>query len=1188
MLTTNQVRPAHRAEHKEMSVDDDFETAAVAVSHFIGTEAKGVDLREYKNWYSNQALEALAYAEPTQHSVVRGLLTNDYAIENFSFTAQLLRFFLFQTGVEASFACFMAKEPASFDSSHYIFGAFIGNKTLLLINPTGNATRGLKEVLLVKASLGIENLYLCETKTQKEEKLVSCGPIGIELMRHFSQKFSRSEVRGIESELQALSQETAKGEYKSIDFSKSCFLPASLQALIDEVSPVEYQRKVIAIRQQHLDLIKRGQQGKNEYILINRYLLEGEKFSIFQPLATQEINALKEKLKEKPERSTSILSARSAASALAAGAQVERKRVAFIPSAGSSSLSLTETHDEKDGKLADSSSPLSALPPQGASQVSAFKVASLLGFFDKNPRHPLSVERKDEVIKRGHKNLDEVCGISRESLSTFKDEVTQLLCSHTYAKEEIEKWEKGTCPECRAPFKAQMKLLKGECKSEEELHTYINAAVNKNLAIALKQVMSCYHEKIDILQILKWAKQCILEDKVDSLGVLLQFCKNNINSFFKDNDWALIHYAVVRGSHAALILVITVGAEVNNISVSGDSPLLLAIRALDKDKVKTLIESGADKYQDGSRQLITPPEHKGPKLIYAVYEVSKIFQLKYAGLLDSYFLMLQVENRQCLLGSVLRRDDHFEVYRDIDTHFHAIRSRSRSLFDLFAEHKSTKLELDAEKITVAKALKIVSREVIDVCKEIFCDFKFCSRSLFDELAKTENSIALTAASEAKCESYLQAELSAVEISNLVQATQKINAFRGERLKEIELLINQTKAVYNEEDRVNKTHYPLSMTELHYACKRGDEMQVFHLLKANANPNIKCGQGYTPLMYVAEHKGGQDLGDSLSHLQLFFSFGEEQANAIINELTNDKVLYMRESWHLPRLYKVNEEEFSKKTPDYFEALAQKYTKKAGDGLRLKELLKITQADFVMKLLLEKGASIEEKSSYQLTALEQALANLQSNSCRTLLLLGAAPSVNPSSVRDLSSLGMFLNIYEGVKKLKSSILPLSPILQDLSQILHDWQEIKWPLDDLDAKDSSGQTILFIAIRKRKTTIVKLFLENEASCLICCEEGLYPYDVAKDLNVDHSDDRETCKALEDLLETATLAQLAKLADSEHLDLRERLMKVLQEREFERIELPSDDENEGDEDDDQEMEFESADMEDEGSSYSPGRRRR
>lgn len=49
-----------------------------------------------------------------------------------------------------------------------------------------------------------------------------------------------------------------------------------------------------------------------------------------------------------------------------------------------------------------------------------------------------------------------------------------------------------------------------------------------------------------------------------------------------------------------------------------------------------------------------------------------------------------------------------------------------------------------------------------------------------------------------------------------------------------------------------------------------------------------------------------------------------------------------------------------------------------------------------------------------------------------------------------------------------------------------------------------------------------------------------------LDHQDEEQACKALEKILEKATLEQLSRIDEDQHRDLRERLLNTHKEREI------------------------------------------
>jgi len=58
--------------------------------------------------------------------------------------------------------------------------------------------------------------------------------------------------------------------------------------------------------------------------------------------------------------------------------------------------------------------------------------------------------------------------------------------------------------------------------------------------------------------------------------------------------WSALHYAAIKGHSKIVAMLITKGANVNEPSPDGDTPLILAVRSGDVDTVQALIRAGAD------------------------------------------------------------------------------------------------------------------------------------------------------------------------------------------------------------------------------------------------------------------------------------------------------------------------------------------------------------------------------------------------------------------------------------------------------------------------------------------------------------------------------------------------------------------------------------------------------------------
>ena len=58
--------------------------------------------------------------------------------------------------------------------------------------------------------------------------------------------------------------------------------------------------------------------------------------------------------------------------------------------------------------------------------------------------------------------------------------------------------------------------------------------------------------------------------------------------------WSALHYAAIKGHSKIVAMLVTKGANVNEPSPDGDTPLILAVRSGDVDTVQALIRAGAD------------------------------------------------------------------------------------------------------------------------------------------------------------------------------------------------------------------------------------------------------------------------------------------------------------------------------------------------------------------------------------------------------------------------------------------------------------------------------------------------------------------------------------------------------------------------------------------------------------------
>jgi ankyrin repeat protein len=66
------------------------------------------------------------------------------------------------------------------------------------------------------------------------------------------------------------------------------------------------------------------------------------------------------------------------------------------------------------------------------------------------------------------------------------------------------------------------------------------------------------------------------------------------NANVNQAGWSALHYAAIKGHSKIVSLLISKGAQVNQHSPDGDTPLISAVRSGDVDTVQALIRAGAD------------------------------------------------------------------------------------------------------------------------------------------------------------------------------------------------------------------------------------------------------------------------------------------------------------------------------------------------------------------------------------------------------------------------------------------------------------------------------------------------------------------------------------------------------------------------------------------------------------------
>jgi hypothetical protein len=153
---------------------------------------------------------------------------------------------------------FISFEPAETNKvQHYVFGVLdVNSQRLMIVNPTGETTHQefYDQLKVIKEKYSLE-IALSTTAIQHHEKPISsCGPLCVELMRHFM----NINIQELHEFIRDTGKPAVKQglRYQSFSLASSSYLPESLLGL-DEEKNEDYRQHVLNIRQKiHLTLLR--------------------------------------------------------------------------------------------------------------------------------------------------------------------------------------------------------------------------------------------------------------------------------------------------------------------------------------------------------------------------------------------------------------------------------------------------------------------------------------------------------------------------------------------------------------------------------------------------------------------------------------------------------------------------------------------------------------------------------------------------------------------------------------------------------------------------------------------------------------------------------------------------------------------------------------------------------------------
>ena len=306
---------------KSMTSDERKESLSfVSFGHKMAPFPTDVEEVVTQNWYNEDRIEAIIFSEiPLLREALRVVFTStakSFGGQQYTWVNQLksLRFLMPQIG--AKYACFITLAPGG-GSNHYILGLLLGT-SLLVVDPVGESRHldFYTELASIQDEMKLQTVYISHTLLQREESLISCGPISVELMRHISQLSAGKIKQALQSASSTKkSRDMMEGreplEYQVIDLNQTDLLPLSLRELMLYSDEVLYQNCIREIRQTHDRLsrtISKDTFNRDEQVLFM-------KFAQDIPDETVQLEEIEEypRLKEKFKKSTlpSLLKAKA-------------------------------------------------------------------------------------------------------------------------------------------------------------------------------------------------------------------------------------------------------------------------------------------------------------------------------------------------------------------------------------------------------------------------------------------------------------------------------------------------------------------------------------------------------------------------------------------------------------------------------------------------------------------------------------------------------------------------------------------------------------------------------------------------------------------------------------------------------------------------------------------------------------
>lgn len=234
-----------------------------AIDHFTGVGSDR-DLRKFESWYSTEAIESIIFHGDSPAAGCPMYRSVFYSVDKYNeggvdFTIQFNALVRLKKLCDAPYASFITFEPGQINTSHFNFG-IMWDGVLLLIDPTGKElSTGLAKILAQLQRKHTLEVILSSTQLQRDRAgLVSCGPLCVELMRHFQKQTLDSIKRKLSPKLlvsRSKQVDLDEGELKTFRYTTLDLFETKL--LPNLLLPAEkYKEQIVSLRLAHLSLLE--------------------------------------------------------------------------------------------------------------------------------------------------------------------------------------------------------------------------------------------------------------------------------------------------------------------------------------------------------------------------------------------------------------------------------------------------------------------------------------------------------------------------------------------------------------------------------------------------------------------------------------------------------------------------------------------------------------------------------------------------------------------------------------------------------------------------------------------------------------------------------------------------------------------------------------------------------------------